>query len=651
MRSTPKQGLRRWRRAGLGCLVFLGLCLGILTILAVLAKPAGQKETPAGYTRNEAHYVTMRDGVRIAIDVWYPADLAPGQKVPTVLRPTRYGRAFALGLGARLLWSVGLSDPLYREAASFNQAGYALVLMDVRGSGASFGNWVVPWSPDEVADVGEVIEWVVAQPWSDGQVGLYGDSYGGVVAELAAGLNHPAVKAVAPRYSGFDPTFDIAAPGGVFNQDLVRLWDLSNKALDANDLCALATNVSSSTPDIPVSQVTGFKCWLLKLLYSGARPVDDDPSGEELAAAIAARQNVDVLTMTQEMSFRDDPFGDSGRTAADLSPYGQKEAIERSGVAMFFWVNWFDAGNAQSALGRYLTLSNPQRLVLLPLSHSGNHHADPFLLADTPPDPPVEEHFQVLIRFFDTYLKEDSTEAVETGIRYYTLGEGVWKETAAWPPAGFAAQLWYFGPGGTLSQQAPTDDLAADTYTVDWTATTGPLTRWHSQISGSNVVYPDRAEEDRKLLTYTSAPLATDVEITGSPIVTLYVISTATDGAFHVYLEDVAPDGRVTYITEGLLRAPHRKESTETPPYVQLGPYHSYKREDAAPLVPGEVAELRFSLFPTSVLIRQGHRIRIAIAGHDASLFARYPAEGTPVLSVQRNAVYASNVELPTMER
>jgi putative CocE/NonD family hydrolase len=162
----------------------------------------------------------------------------------------------------------------------------------------------------------------------------------------------------------------------------------------------------------------------------------------------------------------------------------------------------------------------------------------------------------------------------------------------------------------------------------------------------TDVVYPDRADEDEKLLTYTSAPMETDVEITGNPVITLYVASTETDGAFHVYLEDVAPDDRVTYITEGIMRTIHRAESGARPE-----PHHTFERADAAPMVPGEVTEIRFNLYATSVLIEKGHRIRIAIAGHDASVFARYPAAGTPVLTVQRNSVCPSHVELPMKVR
>ena len=260
----------------------------------------------------------------------------------------------------------------------------------------------------------------------------------------------------------------------------------------------------------------------------------------------------------------------------------------------------------------------------------------------------------MLVAFFDTYLKDDGTVVEpERGITYYTLGEGAWKTTATWPPEGFSTHRWYFGPGGSLTPNAPTDEEGADEYTVDWTASTGDATRWHTGLAKADVVYPDRAGEDQKLLTYTSVPMETDVEITGNPIVTLYVASTETDGAFHVYLEDVAPDGRVTYITEGVLRAIHRQVSGKEPPYQVLGPYHSFERADALSLVPGEVAEVRFNLYATSVLITKGHRIRVALAGHDASVFARYSAHAasTPVLSVQRSSLYPSHVELPMMVR
>jgi hypothetical protein len=164
-------------------------------------------------------------------------------------------------------------------------------------------------------------------------------------------------------------------------------------------------------------------------------------------------------------------------------------------------------------------------------------------------------------------------------------------------------------------------------------------------------VYPDRAAEDKKLLVYTSAPLETDLEITGTPVLTLEMSSTTSDGALHAYLEDVSSEGRVTYVDEGILRVIDRKEvDPKSLPYEPLGPAHSFLRKDAEPLTPGDSARIRFSFYPTSVLIRKRHRIRIALAGADASVFQRYPAHGTPTWTVYREARQASFIDLPVRQ-
>jgi putative CocE/NonD family hydrolase len=143
-----------------------------------------------------------------------------------------------------------------------------------------------------------------------------------------------------------------------------------------------------------------------------------------------------------------------------------------------------------------------------------------------------------------------------------------------------------------------------------------------------------------------------DVEITGHPLLRLYVTSTTTDGAFIAYLEDVAPDGRVTYITEGQLRGVMRRVTDEPPPYKKAGPHRRELRADAMPLVPGEVAELTFELWATSVLIKKGHRIRVAVAGADKDSFLRYPKSGeTPILTIERNRHHASWIQLPMKPR
>ncbi len=155
---------------------------------------------------------------------------------------------------------------------------------------------------------------------------------------------------------------------------------------------------------------------------------------------------------------------------------------------------------------------------------------------------------------------------------------------------------------------------------------------------------------DSKLLLYTSAPLTQDMEVTGHPIVTLFFRSTSTDGQFFGYLEDVDERGRVFAVTEGELRAIHRRLSAAPPPYRDVVPYHSFKREDGMPLVPGQITELVFDLLPTSYLFRQGHSIRVAIAGADRDHFSPPPGDPAQVQFL-RGGAHASRIDLPVIPR
>ena len=162
--------------------------------------------------------------------------------------------------------------------------------------------------------------------------------------------------------------------------------------------------------------------------------------------------------------------------------------------------------------------------------------------------------------------------------------------------------------------------------------------------------YGDRTEADSRLLTYTSAPLAGDMEITGNAVISLEVSSTHEDGAFIVYLEDVAPDGYVRLLTEGELRAVHRAVS-DSPALATFGPLHSFSSSDGQPLAPGEITTLSFALLPVSALVREGHAIRVAIAGHDKDTFIRVPETGNPVIQVYRQQGNVSWIDLPVINK
>ena len=271
---------------------------------------------------------------------------------------------------------------------------------------------------------------------------------------------------------------------------------------------------------------------------------------------------LNVYKAALQTTYRDDSFGKSGIAVEDFSPYSFKKDIERSKVAIYGWGSWLDAGTANGVLSRFMTFSNPQKAIIGPWNHGATEDINPYLPSNTPVNPPLEQQFLDIVSFFDTYLKNNG-KPIPRELKYYTMGEEKWKTTKVWPPAGVTNQRWYLAANGSLATAAPINKAGADTYTVNFSATTGETNRWFQ--GGKDVIYPDRTIEDKKLLTYTSDRLHQDVEITGHPVVTLYVTSTAKDGAFYVYLEDVDENGKVTYVTEGQLRPLHRKVSNEIP--------------------------------------------------------------------------------------
>ncbi len=186
-----------------------------------------------------------------------------------------------------------------------------------------------------------------------------------------------------------------------------------------------------------------------------------------------------------------------------------------------------------------------------------------------------------------------------------------------------------------------------DQYKVNFKATTGKHNRWYTEMGGGPVWYKNRAKRDKLLLVYDSELLVNEIEITGYPLITLYMSSTHEDGAIFAYMEDVDKIGNVVHVTEGELRLIHRKISKETPIYKSIMPYHSFMRKDSSPMIPGEVAEVTFGLIPTSIVIKKGHKIRIAIAGADKDTFGRCPMEENPTLSIYRTKKYPSFIEIP----
>jgi len=572
--------------------------------------------TEVGWTR-QSLYVPMRDGVELAIDVYLPEapDGAAPAKRPAILRQTRYWRAPQF----RALWRPLLDRPT-PLAKRFLAAGYAWVDVDVRGSGASTGVQTSLWSDAEVADGAELVDWIVRQPWSSGAVGALGDSYDGTAAEFLLANRHPAVKAIAPRFALFDGYTDIAFPGGVPLVWFTETWGAYNEAIDLGEL-------SRAFP------------WWVPIFISGPRPVDAPDGAERLhAAQLGHRANFDVRRAAREVVFRDDLPDEMKRSAADWSPCGTRRPdIEASGAAVFSVSGWWDGAYPSAATKRFETLRNPgSRLLLGPWNHGGDQQLDPHAKTrDSEFD-----HASELLRFFDFHLKGAANGwDAEPPVHYFTTGEGRWKSAASWPPPAEPTGF-YLASHGALVREAPVAREASDAYAPDPASGTGGTSRWRGLAVPTWTSYGDRADADRHNRVYESAPLARDLEVTGQPVLHLWLSADAADLAVFAYLEDVDSEGEVGYVTEGQLRALHRASP----------PAHSFRRADARPLVPRETAELVVELLPISHLFRAGHRLRLSLAGGDRDQFAPIPGAAREWW-IERSADAPSRLELPVVAR
>ncbi len=572
-----------------------------------------------------SRYLTMRDGVKIAIDLYLPKQLKEGETLPTMLHQTRYWRSIEYRWPWYLIMDPAPRGLMAKFAKRFLANGYAWVDVDVRGSGASFGTRRFPYSPEEIKDGAEIVEWIVNQPWSDGNVGAIGISYDGAAAELLLANKHPAVKAAAPLFSAFDLYAEIAYPGGIHLTWFTNTWQQVIDKLDRN--------------------ILPFGGWLTALFAKGVLPADEDSDRTLLGHAIQDHSaNWNPHQEAMGIVFRDDPSSFSPASTIDtISSHSYATDVGASGAAVYSYSGWFDGAYPHAAIRRHVTLSNPaNKLIIGPWDHGGKNNISPFGTG-----PSEFDHAGELLKFFDEHLK-----GIDTGIReekpvhYYTMGEEQWKATDTWPPKATMVS-YYLAPDNRLTTQKPSLAQASDTYQVDPTTGTGEESRWHTLIHRPITnPYPDRSEQDQKLLSYTTIPLDQDIEVTGHPLVTLYVASTATDGTFFVYLEDVDEEGHVTYITEGMLRALHRHFGKSAPPYKNVVPYRTFSRRDARSLMPGEITSLTFDLLPTSYVFKKGHRIRLAVAGADHTHFRILPGP-PPTITLYRTSIFPSHLHLP----
>ena len=571
---------------------------------AALTLPKPYTLAPASYKgiKQTSQYLTMRDGTRIAVDVYFPKNLQAQTPLPVLLRQTRYWRRPQLRFPLNM-FSNGLLGRTGKMIKTFIEQGYIIVNVDVRGSGASFGERHYPWSQDEIQDGYEILDWISQQTWCSGKIGSLGVSYDGTAAEFLASTQHPNLKAVVLMFSLFDTYTDNAFPGGVHHSWFTESWAEANARMDANRLPA---NYRKLKPIVKgVAKVKGEK-QAAKLLRQAVQEHQDNSSVHLGALSI---------------DFRDDqPHRQHLPPVDSFSPHRVVQQIAQSQVIVYSYTGWHDGGYQHAALKRHINLppNRGHKTIIGPWEHGGQFNISPLAYKKSEFD-----HAAEILKFFDFHLKGiDNGLDQEAPIHLYNIGSETWQAFNHWPPQDYENTTFYLHAQGNLNQDPPTLPFIASYYENNDFGT-GNLTRWKA-LNGKvqqPQTYQDWTERSQALLRFTTQELDADYDMTGHPLVQVQVAFGHCEGAIFAYLEDISPDGKIYPVTEGRLKASHRKTNPEKAPYQMAVPVHSFSRTDENQTPENTFIELEFDLLPMSYTFKKGHRLALSFSGGDRDHF------------------------------
>ena len=520
--------------------------------------------------------VPMRDGVELAVKITRPD--AEG-RFPGIMEYNPYRRI------AKPL--PDYNDEYPPPVPYLAERGYVIVQFDVRGTGNSGGHSTDIYSDEERQDAYEMVEWIARQPWCTGKVGMLGKSYSAVVQWQVAVQNPPALKAIVVRSANHDVYTDWTNPGGAIRPYMFESYG------------PLMTAYNFAPPDIDIVGAKWSEIWRERL-------------DESAPWSIGYIENI------------------------LHGPYWQRRSLQpgydRVKCAVFVvggWADWY----ATPLLKAFSNLNVPKKAWVGPWGH---YYPEEKLAL---PGPRVDGRYEYL-KWFDYWLKDLDTGVMDEPpvtlfIRKYKepapiyLEEnGFWRNESTWPLARANNTPMYFQPDGELGTEAPEE--ASDTYdSYEYHPAVGIAAGRHGRGNITPWAMPlDQRIDEAYSLSYTTAPLEEDTEVTGEPEATLYVSSSADTAYFAVKLCDVAPDGASKLVTDGGLLATHRDSHT-----------------DPKALDPGRVYELKFELKSTAYIFEKGHRIRVNVTSSDFQ--NAWPAGKPAVNAVYRGARQSSHLTLP----
>jgi predicted acyl esterase len=573
------------------------------------------------------NYVTMRDGVELAMTVRLPIGktLADGP-FPVLIEDSGYQTAAPHDLLASLVSSVSggtaKADPLAPATSTVVGAvvgplfGFVTVSVQMRGSGCSGGAFDLFGLPSTY-DGYDAVETVAAQSWAKGhKAGLVGISFSGITQLFTAGTRPPHLAAIAPMSVTDDLYSGATFPGGILNSGFASAWT-KERMDDA------APAPAGGQPWAKALTKAGDKHCIanqkLRLQTQDAtKQIHDNPFRTPALfddrAAAKWMKNINVPTFLVGQ-FQDEQTG----------PHFA-EALKQLAKNPNVWITMQNGVHSDS-LGptsitrwaEFLQLYVADQIPTIPptiLSLSGELYK---FLADAGASPVLQSRFAGTA----DVAAAKATFARDPRVRLLmdngagTAGPGsigaTWElNYGAWPVREAKATSYFLGANGTLTAAKP-PAAATESYVSD------PKARPAQTLPGNGETDAWKAQPPYdwapiaagKGLGFTTAPLTADVITAGSSSLDLYVKSSARDTDFQVTLSEVRPDGNETYVQNGWLRASHRK--LDAAASTTLDPVPTHLASDAAPLPSGAWTLVRVPISAQAHAFRAGSRIRVTV--------------------------------------
>jgi len=522
--------------------------------------------------------ISLRDGVKLRADIYRPDDAT---RHPVLLARLPYNKDLSP-------ISLSLLSPI--RAA---RRGYVVVVQDTRGRFKSDGQFSL--FVGEAEDGYDTVAWCAAQPWSSGQVGMYGASYFGATQWLTATANPPALKAIVPTITSSDYYEGWTYQGGAFQQGFIQFWT-----------AGMATETLTRLSDAPGDargKLYGSIFGMHKT-YRGL-PLNDFPPA-----------TVPGLMDHYREWLKHPSLDDYWERVRIDSKY---EQIDVAALHIGGWYDIFLEGTLRNfsgmrARGKSMRAREKQRLIVGPWLHGlfdrvvGEVDFGPGVLPD------AVDLGGVHLQWFDHCLGAQPDKG--TPVRIFVMGANVWRNENEWPLARAVPTPYFLTNGGSANSlrgngQLLTHPPAREASDVFLYNPERPVPTWGgctlmpgAQSAGPRDQRP--VEERDDVLVYTSTPLAEATEVTGPVEAVIYAATDGRDTDWTAKLVAVAPDGRALNLCDGIVRARYR---------------NSLARPDLLDL--GRVYEYRIRLGSTSYVFAPGFRIRLEISSSNFPRFDR----------------------------